>query len=214
MLPVQDVKPSNIDRMQQGEFVIGRWINEPIVELELVPEKYEELDLESTSPDSGENGVDPEDNTESTLDAGLYLDFIMKSPAYSWLVASVQREAAITRAAPDMMEEIRKTVLCSLPPFHKVTRKASPQEYKATFEINWDPLSFVKEQQFSESTCEALERAITLTGSVNNAQAVTTGEYLSQTWPATGKHIMQLVTDVVRNTVDFRVTCECIIRPH
>ncbi|KAN0078700.1 hypothetical protein V8E54_005213 [Elaphomyces granulatus] len=139
-------------------------------------------------------------------DASSYRDFIVKTPAYSWLVASLQREAILTRATPDLMEDIRGKILCALPSSHKVSRRAPSQEYKATFELDWDPLSFVKEQQYTESPDEALERAITLTGSANDAQAVTAGEYLSQTWPATGKNVMRLVIDVIHNTADHHVS--------
>jgi hypothetical protein len=65
----------------------------------------------------------------------------------------------------------------------------------------------MKEQQYKESPSEALERVITLTGSANDAQTTTTGEYLSQTWPATGKHVMLLVTNIMRNT-DHHVMCK------
>jgi len=117
------------------------------------------------------------------------------------------REAIlITRTIPDLMEDIRRKVLCALPSSdHKVSNKA-------TFELDWDPLSFVKEQQYTESPGKALERAITYTGSVNNAQAIATGEYLSQTWPATGKKVMRLVTDAIRNTADHHVICKYIVR--
>jgi hypothetical protein len=115
------------------------------------------------------------------------------------------REAILTRATPDLMEDIRRKVLCALPSSHKVSNKA-------TFELDWDPLSFVKEQQYTESPDKALERAITYTGSLNNAQAIATGEYLTQTWPATGKKVMRLVTDVIRNTADHHVSCKYIVR--
>jgi hypothetical protein len=104
----------------------------------------------------------------------------------------------------DLMEDIRAKILGALPFYHEVGRSSS---YKATFELDWDPLSFVKEQRYTESPHEALERAITLTGSANDAQAMTTVEYLSQTWPATGKHVMRLVADVARN-IDHSASCE------
>jgi hypothetical protein len=148
-----------------------------------------------------------EDDIEPRPDTNSYRDFVVKTPAYHWLVATLQREVTLKRATPDLMEDISKKILVALPSYRKVSRNAPSQEYKATFELDWDPLSFVKEQQYTESPDEALERAITLTGSANDAQAVTTGEYLSQTWPATGKHVMRLVTDVVRNTADHHVAC-------
>jgi hypothetical protein len=116
----------------------------------------------------------------------------------------MQNLGRVTRATPDLMEDIRKKVLCALPSSHKVSNKA-------TFELDWDPLSFVKEQQYTESPDKALERAIAYTGSLNNAQAIATGEYLTQTWPATGKKVMRLVTDVIRNTADHHVSCKYIV---
>lgn len=66
------------------------------------------------------------------------------------------------------------------------------------FLIDWDPISFLREQQYQGSLHETIEKVITLTGSTKNAQALTTLEYLRQTWPTTGEHILQLVKDVLR----------------
>ncbi|KAI9783934.1 MAG: hypothetical protein M1839_002879 [Geoglossum umbratile] len=112
----------------------------------------------------------------------------------------------LTRATPDLMGNIGDEILSALLSIHRVSRRAPSMEYKATFELDWDPLSFVKEQQYVERADKTLERAITLTGSTNDAQALTTSEYLSQTWPATGKFVMQLVADVVRNAAGYRAT--------
>jgi hypothetical protein len=108
------------------------------------------------------------------------------------------REAILMQAVPDLMGDIRHKVLFV---FHKVSRNTPPQKYKATFELDWDPLSFVEEQQqrFPERPDVVLERAITLIGTAKDAQAITAWAYLAQTWPATGEYMMQLVADVVRN---------------
>lgn len=45
----------------------------------------------------------------------------------------------------------------------------------------------------------AVERAITLTGSARDAQALTCVQYLSQTWPLAGEYTMQVVKDVIAN---------------
>jgi hypothetical protein len=66
---------------------------------------------------------------------------------------------------------------------HKVSRKKSVEAYKITFEIEWDPLAFIKEQEYREEPGEAIERAITLTGYAKDAQALTCAQYLRQTWP-------------------------------
>jgi hypothetical protein len=154
-----------------------------------------------TPTEKNEDGVEDEE-----VDTSVYRDFIIGTPAYSWLVATLQREASLTRATPDLMEDIRNTIFAALPSKRKVSRKAPSPEYKATFCLEWDPLSFVKEQRYTESPEVALERAITLTGSVNDAQAVTTREYLSQTWPATGIQVMRLVTGVAGNEIGHHIT--------
>lgn len=199
MLPLEEVAHNDrflaSDTVRNGDFAVGRYLAEPELDYEHHDE-HDNLDSLTASPE-------PNDRP--------YLDFMMNTPAYSWLVANLQKEGNLTRASPNLMEDIRNTILAALPSAYKVSRKAPSQEYKARFELDWDPLSFVREQQYTESVDEALERAITLTGSTNDAQALTTGEYLSQTWPTTGTHVMRLVRDVVRNTTYHHAACEYIL---
>ena len=106
------------------------------------------------------------------------------------------------------METIRQKIIHYLPSAHKVSRKESAEAYKITFEIKWDPLAFVKEQEYREEPDEAVEIAITLTGSAKDAQAITCAQYLYQTWPLVGEHIIQLVKDVVCSGPGPQHTCE------
>jgi hypothetical protein len=205
--PLQDVASS--DGVQSGEFAIGRYLAEEDSDTWDI-DKISDNDKAVSVSIPTEPSEKSEGDSEPPPDSDLYHDFIVKSPAYSWLVASLQREATLTRATPDLMGDIGDKILSVLPSIHKVSRRAPSMECKATFELDWDPLSFVKEQQYVEKADEALKRAITLTGSTNDAQALTTSEYLTQTWPATGKFVMQLVVDVVRNTTGYHATCEYI----
>jgi len=97
------------------------------------------------------------------------------------------------------MEAIRREIISSLP---------FAEAYKITFGIEWDPLAFVKEQEYREEPDEAVERAITLTGSAKDAQALTSAQYLCQTWPSAGEHTMRLVKDVLRCGPGHRHTCK------
>ncbi|KAJ5552462.1 hypothetical protein N7494_001840 [Penicillium frequentans] len=97
------------------------------------------------------------------------------------------------------MDEIRTTILKTLPPAGIVSRKRPSQEYRGVFELDWDPLSFIMEQQSAERSHEAIKKAITLTGTASDGQAMTTAAYLSQAWPATGGLVMQLVADVIKH---------------
>ncbi|PVH69815.1 hypothetical protein DL98DRAFT_623227 [Cadophora sp. DSE1049] len=106
---------------------------------------------------------------------------------------------------PDVMEDIRKTVLAALP-MQKVSMKPGSPEYQGTFDLDRDPLAFLKEQKYIESPAEALRKAITLTGSPGDAQAITTTEYLSKVWPESGQNVLAEVAhaeaseDVTKHT--------------
>jgi hypothetical protein len=150
-----------------------------------------------------------EDNQEAIMAQLLgYRGFIFKAPAYEWLLASIRKELLLAPAEPNVMESIRKAIVASLPSSHKVSRKTSAAAYKVTFVLRWNPLAFINQQEYKEEQDEAIGRAITLTGSAGDAQALTCAQYLSQTWPSSGSHIIQLLKDVVRAGPDNRQTCK------
>jgi hypothetical protein len=155
-----------------------------------------------------EEGEGQEGNEEINMPGLLaYQDFILDSPAYEWLLANLRRETLLVQADPNSMLAIRLEIIGSLPPSHIVSRKRSAQAYKITFDISWDPLAFVREQNYGEEPEEAIEKVITLTGSARDAQALTCGQYLCQTWPSTGEYAIRLVKDAVRG-LGHRHTCE------
>lgn len=213
MLPLEEValdEPSSyVDKKQLSQFAISRFLEDPDIKIEQEPQEDKDLErLSSEQYEDQDMDQDEEDGIERLPDASPYRNFIVKTPAYDWLIASLQREVTLTRANPDLVDAIGKNILGALPSYRKVSRKTASREYKATFLVDWDPLAFLIEQQYAERSEIALERAITLTGSANDAYAMTTTKYLSQTWPATGKQVMRLVMDVICNTIDHHVTCQ------
>ncbi|KAN0073022.1 hypothetical protein V8E54_009136 [Elaphomyces granulatus] len=147
--------------------------------------------------------------TEESNMAGLlaYRDFILNSPAYKWLLASLRKETLLAQANPNSMLAIRQDIINSLPTSHRISRKAPPEAYKITFDISWDPLAFFREQSYGEKPEKVVEKVITLTGSARDAQALTCGQYLCQTWPSAGECVIRLVKDVVQGGPDHRHTC-------
>jgi hypothetical protein len=203
-MPIDD---ENIDAngVIQGEFTIERFMDEPLMEYldnetELNPQDTLELD-------EGEPELVSE--SEEVLNSGLYRNAVLATPAYKWLIASLQREARLTRTTPDLMERIKEIIFSALPFAPKPNREESSQKYLAVFELDWDPVAFIKEQEYSETPEEVLEKVITLTGSLNDSQAVTTISYLCQTWPVTGEQVMRLVNDSLRRKGDV-VDCKCL----
>jgi hypothetical protein len=73
----------------------------------------------------------------------------------------------------------------------------SSKEYKATFELLWSPLQYlITIAQSHDDPEEVLGGAITLTGTVDDAQALTALEYLCLVRPDTGMPFMRLIIDV------------------
>jgi hypothetical protein len=137
-----------------------------------------------------------------------YRDFISKVPAYEWLLANVHREFLLASAEPNLMDAIRRKILHFLPSSHKISRKTSVEPCKMVYEIEWDLLAFIKKQEYIEEPDEAVEKVITLTGSTSDAQALTCAQYLCQTWPSAGEHIIRLLKNVVRSETGHRHACK------
>jgi hypothetical protein len=185
--------------MTSQEIVLN-WFKRPEVDVYPNPEM----------PDFNEASVDDLINQDSNEEAKdpAYRDFIFKAPAYEWLIANLRKECFLAPAEPNSMEAIRRKIIYSLPSSHEVSRKKLAEAYKITFEIEWDPLAFVKEQKYKEQPDEAIEIAITLIGSAKDAQALTCAQYLRQTWPSAGGHTVQLVKDVLRSGRGHRHICK------
>lgn len=154
-----------------------------------------------------DSNEEPEEEIKETnmLELLAYQDLIFNAPAYEWLLATLRKEFLLTPA--NSMQAIRQKIIDILPSSHIVSRRKPAETYRMTFEVDWDPLAFVKEQEYREEPDEAIERAITLIGSARDAQALTCAQYLCQTWPSAGEHTIRLVKDVVRSGPGHRHTC-------
>lgn len=154
--------------------------------------------------DSHSDDLDEVDRaTDSLPELSDYRDFISQHPAYEWLFQSVRKEL-YTDKPGSIQTDIREAILGYLPRIRRVSRREPPQRYTLTFTADWDPVSFLQEQEYIESPEKAVERAITITGSKIDAQAATTVQYLSQTWPSFGTHLLHVVKHV---TNDMPFSC-------
>ncbi|KAF3905765.1 hypothetical protein AA313_de0203376 [Arthrobotrys entomopaga] len=169
-------------------------------------DSFEDHIMENT-----EENLEQEDEDEDLeLDQSTlaYRDFIFKTPAFEWLVASLRRDVLLETTEPNSMETIRKEIIRSLPSSRRVSKMKSAEAFKVIYMTGWDPFLFLTEQQYKdEDGPEAIMRAITLTGSTDDAQALTCAQYIRQTWPLNGKHIVWLINDVVRGGPRSQHTC-------
>ncbi|KAF2187664.1 hypothetical protein K469DRAFT_104019 [Zopfia rhizophila CBS 207.26] len=133
-------------------------------------------------------------------DLPRYRDFIVRNPAYTWLLARLERELLLAPAEPNHMQAISDTILNGLShgAFQNLSYEKGPHLCDMTFIVDWNPLAFLQEQEYDEKPEVAFERAITLTGTGSDAQALTTAQYLSQTWPLVGDEMLSPLKRVVR----------------
>jgi hypothetical protein len=207
-----DLHTSDADQMH-WEDKINFWYERQEGTQDDAPNSINDCDEEAVnylmSQKPNEEGEKEEQNEESNMPKLLaYRNFILNSPAYEWLLASLRRETLLAQADSNTMLAIRQEIINSLPSSHKVSRKRPAEAYKITFEISWDPLAFVEEQNYEEEPEEAVEKVITLTGSARDAQALTCGQYLCQTWPSAGECVIRLVKGAIRDGPGHRYTCK------
>jgi hypothetical protein len=210
---VPDVQASDTDQMH-WEDKINYWYDRQGTRDDASPQPSindcnEEGINYSMIQQANEEGEGEEENEEINM-PGLhaYRDFILNSPAYEWLLANLRRETLLAQADPNSMLAIKREIINSLPSSHRVSRKRPAEAYKVTFDIGWDPQAFVREQNYEEEPEEVVAKAITLTGSAMDAQALTCEQYLCQTWPSAGECVIRLVKDVVKGGPDHRHTCK------
>lgn len=160
--------------------------------------RIEENENHDNEAQSEEQGDDDLDNAPALQ---FYRDFYFSTPAYQWFLANLRRERYLEPATITGIETVANLIkrrLCSTTSTRSVCRTRPPETCIIAFKINWNPLAFVREQNYQQESYGAIEIATTLTGGARDAQALTSGQYLCQTWPINGEHTILLVKDVVR----------------
>lgn len=165
-------------------------------------QSFDELDVGSMG---GNTGPGEEEGKEPPMAADFppYRESIFETAAYKWLHARIDRALLLEltgQSAMDQFDHIIGKKLMSQTCFNDLSRKRAPNLCKMTFEVHWDPISFIAEQGYDGDAGEAFERAITLTGTADNAQALTCAQYLSQTWPVTGPETVEVIKAVIRRS--------------
>ncbi|RYP09068.1 hypothetical protein DL765_008590 [Monosporascus sp. GIB2] len=148
--------------------------------------------------ESFDGRVDEEDNEERACIL-KYRPLIHETDAYQWLLRRFHRELCLTPVEPDLMGKIGRKIIESLPSSYKVSRKSSSDMYGMSFRVDWDPRAFITSQDYGVQHGEAIEMAITLTGSDKDAQALGCSEYLGLTWPWMEEKIRQILKGIIRD---------------
>ena len=123
----------------------------------------------------------------------IYSELILRTSAYQWLLNAMRQELTLMTHEEHIRDAIRKEITKTLPPIPKFSIKKQIGGVKLLYKVRWNPTTFISEQEYLEDPHVALERAITLTGTFTNAQALPCLEYMHQTWPMTGERTLRLI---------------------
>ncbi|KAI9693093.1 MAG: hypothetical protein M1822_005088 [Bathelium mastoideum] len=130
----------------------------------------------------------------------LYKKLIVGTPAHQWLVANLRKELSLKTAYPNLQQQIADAIkgkVHAIPKFRHLSRHRAPEPCHATFAIDWDPVSFLQEQEYEYEFGESLQAAVVLVGNDVDGQACTCAQYVCQTWPTTGHCTLELLSELV-----------------
>ncbi|KAF2230905.1 hypothetical protein EV356DRAFT_579648 [Viridothelium virens] len=142
----------------------------------------------------------------SEEDSSLFNGLISDRVANQWLLKNLHKEILMAPADPDLVGDLR----CRIFEFISGGDASNISYISAArtslgFRLDWHLLAFVQEQNYPGLPHEAIGKAITLTGSVDDAQALTCEQYMQQTWPSSGQYVLSLVKDIMQREGRFSV---------
>lgn len=172
---------------------------------------FEESPEEPGQPTAGDSKTPEEnfpDEDEEVLESWLNVsrNFLTSSSAYEELLAQLRREFYLLPAELNIIGDIRGRIISSLPSPRKVSRRISPSSCHAIFQLDWDIIDFFNTQGYLKEPYEVFEGVITITGSLQDAQAATCAQYIKQTWPFIGEIVILLVKDALKGA---NHVCQC-----
>ncbi|KAK3990798.1 hypothetical protein QBC44DRAFT_368771 [Cladorrhinum sp. PSN332] len=129
-----------------------------------------------------------------TIKPDKYRDIAFQSPAFEWLLSSLNRELTLSSRAPDdAVTKLKTRILDALPKTHAVSSTSAATTFTMEFKTRWNIRQFIGQEYRNIGKAVPLGEIITLTGSPTDAQALPCSQYLEQTWPCTGHEVLSLV---------------------
>ncbi|KAF5636038.1 hypothetical protein F52700_5352 [Fusarium sp. NRRL 52700] len=129
-----------------------------------------------------------------------YRQFIQGSEAYRWLLTKISQQSRLSCEEPSLMDRIGNTIRNQFKehiPHHKMSRKKSSVRFEVTYSLRLDVIGLMKGSGISSSFDKAFPDILCLTGSWDEAQAITIAEYMEQTWPHSGRAILTLLQGLI-----------------
>ncbi|KIL85182.1 hypothetical protein FAVG1_11611 [Fusarium avenaceum] len=133
-----------------------------------------------------------------TIRLSSYRSFIKKSEAYHWLLNKIRQYGQLDFQNAEAMLEIGSKIQSQLRaqgPLRKMSSRKPLSLVKMMFNLEWDPVRFMKDAGIAFLFEQQFPRLLCLTGWWNEAQALTVADYTSQTWPRSGQALISLLQD-------------------
>ena len=153
---------------------------------------------------SGVKDAEEEDIEPATLPA--YIKTVLDSSSYEWFIASLKKQLLLQLNAMqphNTVEAIRQRILEKLPT-GSISKKHAPYAHTVTFDIDWQE---AMEKRLRNEVLEPSLRSsgslfdyMTVTGSPDEAQALTIRQYMNQTWPANGLQLLDILQGMLTSS--------------
>jgi len=118
--------------------------------------------------------------------------FLLDGPAYQWLIENARSSALLTERKGTILEAVTRKIDATLSSM-RTPKSLRSQVFQANFDMDWDLPNFLRGQEYDTTLEIAVERAITVTGSSSNAQALSCMDYICQTWPSSGREVVRVL---------------------
>ncbi len=174
----------------------------------LVSDKIAGWDIDGSEPPLIQQPIDDEfveDGPDSLVAYSKALKFLVESRRYKQLLAKIDTALTLTAREGSAMDRISKQIRAQLNLFSGSKDTLITQ--KVIFEVDWDPLEFLKDQEYRNGTLQKLGEVIVITGTAIDAQATTCGQYMRQTWPLTGIETLERVQAAISSVYGHEYAC-------
>ncbi|KAI1347988.1 hypothetical protein F5Y01DRAFT_229273 [Xylaria sp. FL0043] len=129
-----------------------------------------------------------------------YRKILVENPIYMWMLARLRRDLILSAREYTIPNYIMGVIQSRFPRTKTVSRSKCPEEVQVTFDVKWDIMGFLCQQDYGIPHSEAIANSVTLTGSGTYAQALTCRQYMAQMWPLTGSQTLKLIQETLKST--------------
>ncbi|KAL4795475.1 hypothetical protein BDV19DRAFT_398686 [Aspergillus venezuelensis] len=121
-----------------------------------------------------------------------YSELLDRFPAYRWLIGCARKILTLDTLGEDVMQDVARAFSLQSSS-DNIGWYRPPTLYDSHLILDWDPRSFLRVQEYAGNPANAFDHVITLTGSLDDVQALTCVQYMRQIWPESSDCVISLL---------------------